>query len=210
MFFSFSLIYLSKGENRHDAHVQTRGANQRGSIMYFGIISRLGKVCFIPVTGAVPKLEVFGRIKSVKAIHYESVLFEHLLPFLDQSGSRDAVVFQQDGAAIHTAGSLMSKASEEIQAKGIKQRIAGFFEREGINVAPWVSNSPDLNPIENIRGMIKWALSEMVIENLAELHAAVVTLFDQVCTVEMSAVLYDSMLRRLNAVIEAAGYRTKY
>ena len=110
--------------------------------MYFGIINRRGKVSLIPVTGAVPKLEA--------AIHYESVLFEHLLPFLDQSGTRSEVVFQQDGAAIHTAGSLMSKVSEEIRAKGIKQRVVGFFERDGINVVPWVSKSWDLNLIENI------------------------------------------------------------
>ena len=35
-------------------------------------------------------------------------------------------------------------------------------------------------------------------------------LFEQVCTPEMCATLYDSMPRRLNAVIKAGGYRTKY
>ena len=47
-------------------------------------------------------------------------------------------------------------------------------------------------------------------ENLAELHAAVVALFVQVCTPKMCAILYDSMPRRLDTVIAAGGYRTKY
>ena len=69
---------------------------------------------------------------KVNAQRFINVLEEHLLSFGTEKygGHRN---FQQDGASIHTAGT-----------------VNAWFESHNINVLPLPSRSPDLNPIENL------------------------------------------------------------
>jgi hypothetical protein len=91
------------------------------SVMIWGCMSArgLGKYQFIEGT--------------VNAVKYQEILQNSLLPSLQFLYPQDDFIFQQDGAACHTA-------------KTTKK----WFGEHNINVLSWPSNSPDLNVIETL------------------------------------------------------------
>lgn len=186
------------GESRHDADVQVVGPLGQGSLMFFDVISPAGPVCFLRSTGRVNGLDEHGVIKSMTAAVYRDILFVHFLPYLERTaGQRDAqTIFQQDSAPIHKAKLLTAED--------------GFFDREGLQVAPWAPKSPDLNPIENVWGIMKKQLSKREVKSLKELELVVLDLWKDVCTAELCSSLYASMPARLRGVIKAEGHRISY
>ena len=92
------------------------------------------------------------------------------------------------------------------RAKSTKE----WHQRHGIQLFPgWSGNSPDLNPIENLWSQVK---------NLQRLEQAtslagiikVAKKVQRAITPEYLENLYESMLRRMAAVIAAGVRRTKY
>ena len=116
-----------------------------------------------------------------------------MLPILERTVEGQPI-FQQDGAAIHTA-----------------HATAEFLEANDVEVLPWPARSPDLNPIENlwcdmVRDVYKDARS---FATLAELRAALQQSWERI-PVQTIRNLFLSMSNRRDAVIQAHGGETKY
>ncbi|KAG6616947.1 Transposase [Phytophthora cinnamomi] len=124
---------------------------------------------------------------------YIYTLSEYLLPFIDRVYGRECV-FQQDNASIHT-----SWATKE------------FLKEENVDVMDWPAKSPDLNPIENIWGVLARAVyahgrqfqtREDLIETIKASWAAIGQ--------DFITKLVESMPKRCIATLELHGAKTKY
>ncbi|KAM4526781.1 vesicle transport through interaction with t-SNAREs homolog 1A isoform 1-T1 [Fundulus diaphanus] len=79
----------------------------------------------------------------------------------------------------------------------------------GITVLDWPANSPDLNPIENLWGIVKKKLKDTRPNNANELKAAIEASWASI-TPQQCHRLIASMPRCIDAVICAKGFPTKY
>ena len=103
-------------------------------------------------------------------------------------------IFQQDNAPPH-----------------VSQHTKGFLESREIHVLEWPPQSPDLNPIENIWGI----MSKMVYKDgktyqtVDDLWRAVMAAFHAILSQTLQN-LYSSMYSCLLKVLESGGRRIKY
>jgi transposase len=73
----------------------------------------------------------------------------------------------------------------------------------------WPPQSPDLNPIENVWALCVQAMQGQLYNSRAELYAAAQKAFHDIPD-QAIVHLYDSIPRRLSAVIDVHGGHTKY
>ncbi len=93
---------------------------------------------------------------TVNAAIYQEILEHFMLPSADKLYGDADFIFQQDLAPAHTA-------------KGTKS----WFNDHGVTVLVWPANSPDLNPIENLWGIVKRKMRDTRPNNADELKATV-------------------------------------
>ncbi len=91
---------------------------------------------------------------TVNAAIYQEILEHFMLPSADKPYGDADFIFQQDLAPAHTA-------------KGTKS----WFNNHGVTVLDWPANSPDLNPIENLWGIVKKKMRDTRPNNADELKA---------------------------------------
>ncbi len=129
---------------------------------------------------------------TVNTAIYQDILEHFMLPSADKLYGDADFILQQDLAPAHTA-------------KGTKS----WFNDHGVTVLDWPANSPDLNPIENLCGIVKRKMRVTRPNNADDLKAAIKATWASI-TSEQCHRLIASMPRRIDAVIHAKGGPTKY
>jgi transposase len=141
-------------------------------------------------SGVLPICFISTRMNSND---YISLLDDVLISFLDERDDED-FTFMQDNASIHA-----SKAT------------LGWLKEKQISVMPWPACSPDLNPIENLWGILAAKIygNGKQYRTVLELKYAIKEAW---ATVERSTLesLINSMPNRIFSVIQVNGAQTKY
>ena len=128
---------------------------------------------------------------------YIKVLEEGLLPVIEEGD-----LYQQDNARIHTARKTME-----------------WLEENGIDTIDWPAYSPDLNPIEHIWAKLKelvYKLHPELIEQKQRGGEVPTLLLDalqdgwKALPEDFITSCIESVPRRLQAVIDAQGWYTRY
>jgi hypothetical protein len=124
---------------------------------------------------------------------YQAVLRDHLLPHGARIGGA-RWIFMQDNASIHRSHSTRA-----------------WLQDHNVRVLPWPARSPDMNPIENMWGMLARLVyaSGKQYSNVEELKTAITAKWAEIGA-EYRRGLYNSMHSRMEKVIEAGGKITKY
>ncbi len=125
-------------------------------------------------------------------VNYQDILEHFLLPSADKLYGDSDFIFQQDLAPAHTD-------------KGTKS----WFKDHGVRVVDWPANSPDLNTMENLCGIVKRKMRDTRPNNADDLKAAIKATWASI-TPEQCHRLIASKPRCNNAVIHAKGGPTKY
>uniref|UniRef100_A0A4W5K4N7 Tc1-like transposase DDE domain-containing protein n=1 Tax=Hucho hucho TaxID=62062 RepID=A0A4W5K4N7_9TELE len=151
-----------------------------GNIMLWGCFSAKG-------TGQL------HRIKgTMDGAMYRQILGENLLPSARALKMGRGWVFQHDNDPKHTA-----KATKE------------WLKKKHIKVLEWPSQSPDLNPIENLWRELKVRVAKRQPRNLNDLEKICKEEWDKIPP-EMCANLVANYKKRLTSVIANKGFATKY
>ncbi len=129
---------------------------------------------------------------TVNAAIYQEILEHFMLPSADKLYGDADFIFQQDLAPAHTAKATKS-----------------WFNNHGVTVLDWPANSPDLNPIENLWGIVKRKMRNKRPKNADELKATIKATWASIPPQQCHK-LITSMPRRIEAVIKAKGAPTKY
>ena len=100
---------------------------------------------------------------SINASSYISLLNRKLLPFGSELHLNE-YIFQQDNAPCHTAN-----------------KTKDWFDQKGVICMDWSSLSPDLNPIENVWGMMARLVyaDGKQSNNLDELKQKIINVWDE-------------------------------
>lgn len=160
----------------------TASVKHSPSRMFWGCFSRQGLGPLVPLDG------------SVTGVSHVETLRHHAIPTLRRMFPLGDCWFQEDNARPHTA-----------------KVATAFREKNALYTLPWPSQSPDLNPIENLWAEAKRSLHNQKKKpsNVAELEKCVKKLWKAIPR-ETIENLVDSMPRRIQAVIAAKGGPTKY
>lgn len=138
-------------------------------------------------------LEIAFPSSRMNSSEYVGVLEMSLLPFLEARGA-GYWHYQQDNASIH-----------------VSRETRSWFESQNIELLEWPACSPDLNPMENVWGIIVQRIyaNNMQYNSVSDLKTAII---DAYMGMEASTIanLIRSMSNRIFEVIKCKGGVTHY
>uniref|UniRef100_A0A8C7N1Z7 Transposase n=1 Tax=Oncorhynchus kisutch TaxID=8019 RepID=A0A8C7N1Z7_ONCKI len=173
-------VWRKSNTAHHPEHLIPTVKHGGGSIMVWACFSSAG-------TGKMVKID--GKMDGAK---YRTILEENLMESAKDLRLGRRFVFQQDNDPKHKAKSTME-----------------WFKNKHIQVLEWPSQSPDLNPIENLWKELKTAVHKCSPSNLTELELFCKEEWEKI-SVSQCAKLIETYPKRLTAVIAAKGGATKY
>jgi len=148
-----------------------------GKIMIWGVIS---------VHGPGPLLFIEGGMNGES---YKSIVRETIIPYLSQLADDfgRSFGFVADNAPCHNA-------------KIVREE----FAKSGANRINWPASSPDLNPIENIWGLMKMGLAKLTVKprNMGELKGKILEIWKGLTPEYCKSIIY-SMPQRCKEVVKA-------
>jgi transposase len=192
--------WVKKGEGRSAVQVNHPVAVN----VYLGL-SKLGCTPCSLVAGTSKHKSPFinkqgSPAKNITSQEYVSVLSNNFLPQGSRLFSSIGVnkwYLQQDNDPAH-------KVAAEVVAEYSRQNTANVEL-----IVDWPPNSPDLNPIENLWGMLEADVSAIKCESFEEFQTAVVHACSSVPKAKL-AKLVNSMPKRIAEVLEKEGDMTSY
>jgi len=124
---------------------------------------------------------------------YRDILCDHHLPGARRIfGIRQQYFFAHDNDRKHTS-----------------QLVRGFLAAVQVRVLPWPAKSPDLNPVENVWSIITQKVHDESPTDVMELEASIHRAAQSI-DVNVFRRLVASIPNRLQSVIDAEGWQTKY
>lgn len=127
----------------------------------------------------------------MNAVKYRAILEEHMLPHSEEKMPA-GWLFQSDNDPKHTS-----------------RLVKSWFKDNNVNTLQWPSQSPDLNPIENLWEEVDRRIRRKNSTNLSDLMLCIQSEWAKI-PVDRLIKLVDSMPSRCHAVIRSNGYATKY
>ena len=124
---------------------------------------------------------------------YQLILQSHLIPYMRRFPSAN-LTFMQDNASIHASRST-----------------AEWLQANNVPTIAWPAKSPDINPIENVWGIIVRDIYEdcRQYENVEQLKTAIINAWDRINN-DLFRNLVDSMPKRVNLLSKSAGKPINY
>ena len=179
------------GSSIKERHWKKFGSNNKSKIKNF-TFKNLGKnvmvwACFS--YNGVGNLEFIDGIMDKYV--YCNILANNIPPSLQKLNLKK-YVFQQDNDPKHTSNFLKE-----------------YFKDKSIEVLDWPSQSPDLNPIENLWAHIKKELRSYRPKNVKELKSNILEIWNSI-DVKYTQNLVNSMPKRIIEVLRENGGNTKY
>jgi len=150
-----------------------------------------------------PKVQVWGAISchgdcyletyhgSMNAKNYKEMLKERFIPFAEETMEEEWTLIQ-DGASSHTANKVME-----------------MLDDYDIHVPRWPAKSPDINPIENVWGILKSRVYRRCPKNVQELEDMIFEEWDAMDS-DMIGEIASSINSRLQQVIDSNGLIIDY
>jgi len=176
-------VYRPDGTRFQPQHIQVKDASGRKTVPVWGFFYSYGRGDLIQIDG------------RLTAVQYRELLEVVLLPIVRNNFPGAVVHFIQDNSSIHRA----------------RMVIEWFQNHPEIELVPWPSKSPDLNPIENIWGDIIKDMEFFRSRNQDEVFDKVKSIWDGYARrPQYWRKLAHSMPTRLQRVIQANGRWTKY
>jgi transposase len=150
-----------------------------GSVMVWGCFSGFGM-------GPLHRIE--GKMDRFM---YRDIMSNIMVPYADEKMPLQHF-FQQDNDPKHKS-----------------KLVCQWFTDEKIRLLPWPSQSPDLNPIENLWDHLDRSIRHKTYKNLEDLFSALKNGWAEITELQVNRLL-ESMPRRCQQVIKNNGYFTKY
>jgi transposase len=150
-----------------------------GKIMFWSAVSTWSKFDLVEIQG------------TLNAQGYIDMLRLRFFPWL-QKQKKGAFIFQQDNAPCHTA-----------------KLTQAYFQEENIMCLCWPPYSPDLNPIENLWGILKMKVDAQKPTTIEQLRQFSHEEWDKI-PLDTVRKCIESMPKRLAGVIESNGEKVNY